>query len=249
MKILIANPNTSRAMLDLMVQEARQASRPGTEITGIAADIGVSYISTRSEMAIAGYALLDSLARHHAGHDAIIVGAFYHALVPAAKELMPLPVIGLAEAGMRAAQLLGTRIGLIGIGAPARAMASDLLAGLHMEGVTVCTRPLSLTGTALVEDQAGAEAAVVELGLAAVREDHADVLVLGGAAFAGMAPRLTERLPVPVVSPMHYAVGYAELAVLSGWRKPTTGAYGPPDAKPTTGLGPELARLFPAPPG
>ena len=71
-------------------------------------------------MAIAGYALLDTVARRHNGYDAVIVGAFCHAFVPATKELMPVPVVGIAEASMRAAQILGRRIAIIGLGAPDR---------------------------------------------------------------------------------------------------------------------------------
>ena len=244
MKILIANPNTSTPMLDLMVEEGRASCRPGTEVSGLAADFGVSYIATHSELAIAGHALLDTLARHHRGHDAVVVGAFCHAFVAAAKELMPLPVIGLAEAGLRAAQLLGRRIGIIGIGDPARGAGDELVASLGAGAEVVATRVLPLSGTELAADQARADDATVELGLAAVGEDRADVLILGGAAFAGMARRIAARLPVPVISPVHYAIGLAELTVLAGWRKPSAGSYASPGAKATSGLGPELAAFF-----
>jgi Asp/Glu/hydantoin racemase len=125
-------------------------------------------------------------------------------------------------------------------------MMHELAADVGLADALAGVRALRLSGAAMMADPAGAEGAVVELGLAAVREDGADVLVLGGAAFAGMAARIAPRLPVPVVSPVHYAVGLAELAVLSGWRKPTAGAYVAPEAKPTSGLGPALAALFPA---
>ena len=131
MKILIANPNTSTDMLALMLEEAHRGCRPGTEVAGIAADFGVPYIASHSEMAIAGHALLDSLARHHEGHDAVVVGAFCHAFVAAAKELMPVPVIGLAEAGVRAAQIHGRRICIIGLGA-SRTRSGSISSGAGM---------------------------------------------------------------------------------------------------------------------
>lgn len=244
MRVLIANPNTSRTMLDLMVEEGRRNCRPGTEIDGIAADFGVSYIATHSEMTIAGYALLDSLARHHQGYDAIVVGAFAHPLVAGAKELMPIPVVGLAEAGMRAAQLLGRRISILGIGSPGRGTNQEGIVALGMDKEVVSIRVLPLSGTELAADQERADVEVIKLGNAAVNEDHADVLVLGGAAFTGMAERIAGRLPVPVVSPLHYAIGMAELIVRSGWRKPSDGTYSPPGEKHTEGLTPELAAFF-----
>jgi len=247
-KILVVNPNTSRAMLGRMLDEARASCCEGTQVSGAAAAFGVPQISTRAELALAGHALLDAIARHQAGHDAIVIGAFYHEFVPAAKELASVPVVGIAEAAMRAAQMLGRRVAILGLGAGDRGLMEDLAAELAMESMVVATRALPRTGAALLEDPGSAHDALVELGLACVREDRADVLVLGGAAFAGMAPPLAARLPVPVVSPVHYAVGLAELIVLAGWARPSAGAYAPPGPKATSGLGPELAALFPPPP-
>jgi Asp/Glu/hydantoin racemase len=244
LRILIANPNTTAAMTELMLAEARAAAWPGIEIEGASAEFGVPYIATRSEMAIAGHALLDLLARRHAGFDAIVVGAFCQPFVAAAKELMPVPVLGLTEAGMRAAQLYGRRIGIIGMGALDRAATDDIITELdlreHMAGV----RNLTLSGTELAADQLAADTAVIELAERAIVEDNADVLVLGGAAFAGMAARIAPRLPVPVVAPTAYAVGFAATMVRAGWRKPTVGTYATVGPKATLGLGPQLGAFF-----
>jgi Asp/Glu/hydantoin racemase len=246
-RILVVNPNTSSDMLALLLAEARAACRPGTEVSGVAAEFGVPQIGNRVEMALAGHALLEVVARHAPGHDAVVVGAFYQALVPAVKELLPVPVIGLAEAALGAARLLGSRIAILGLGSSERGLMEELAAALGVSDALVGVRALPLSGAALMADPAGADAAVVALGLAAVGEDGADVLVLGGAAFAGMAARIAPKLPVPLVSPVGYAVGLAELVVLSGWRKPTVGAYAAPEAKSTIGLGAALASMFPSP--
>ncbi len=244
MRILIANPNTSERMTELMVHEGQRASRPDTEVAGVPAAFGVPYIATRSETVIAGYALLETLARHHADYDAVIVGAFCHAFVPAAKELLPIPVVGLVEAGLRAAQLLGRRISIVGIGAPGRGMNDELLAELDVRTDVASIRILDLSGTALAGDQQRADAEVVRLCEAAVAEDHADVVVLGGAAFSGMGERISREVSVPIVSPVTFAVSFAETFVRAGWRKPRAGTYSPPDVKTTTGIGPELAAFF-----
>jgi Asp/Glu/hydantoin racemase len=244
MKILLANPNTSETMTALMVAEARRHCRLDTEIDGLTADFGVPYIATRSEMAIAGYALLDNLARRFRGYDAIVVGAFCQTLVPPAKELIPLPVIGIAEAGMRAAQIFGRRISIIGIGAPDRGANEEIVAELGVATQIVSIRRLPISGTDLAGDQSKAEAAVIEEGHKAVDDEHADVLLFGGAAFAGMAERVADRLPVPVISPVPHAIALAEVAVRTGWRQPTKGSCSPPPPKPTKGLGQELSTFF-----
>ncbi len=244
MRILIANPNMTQRMTDLMVAEARRFCRPNTEITGISAEFGVSYIATRSEMAIAGHALLDCLAKHHHDHDAVIIGAFCHSFVDAAKELIPKPVIGIAEAGMRAAQFFGKRISLIGIGDTNRCANEEIIESLHMERDVSSVRLLNLSGTDLADAQEEADAAVVALCREAVTADHCDVVVLGAAALAEMAGRIAGDVPVPVISPIPYAVAIAEQAVLSGWRVPAAGTYMPPGQKQTKGISDELSDFF-----
>lgn len=244
MRILIANPNMTQRMTDLMVTEARRFCRPDTEIDGLSAEFGVSYIATRSEMGIAGYALLDCLAKHHHDFDAVIVGAFCHSFVDSAKELTPKPVIGIAEAGMRAAQFFGKRISLISVGDSNRCANEETVESLHMERDVVSVRLLDLSGTDLANDQESADAEVVRICRQAVTEDNADVLVMGGAAFAEMADRIAKDLPVPVISPVPYAVAIAEQAVLTGWRVPAAGSYSQPGKKGTKGLGDALSGFF-----
>lgn len=244
MRILIANPNTSSHILGRMVDEARRYCRDDTEIVGMAAEFGVPYIANRSEVAVASHALLDLLSRHYRDFDGVVVGAFCPVLTDPAKELMPIPVVGIAEASLRAALLLGRRPSIIGMGGPERGENQELIAHLGMRRDVVSVRVLDITGDVLAKSQEKADAEAIRQGLAAVTEDHADVLVMGGAAFAGMAERIADRLPVPVVSPIPYAVSFLETIVRSGWRKPSAGTFRPPEKKPTSGLGEALATLF-----
>jgi Asp/Glu/hydantoin racemase len=244
MRILIANPNVTQRMTDLMVAEARRHCRADTVITGVSAEFGVSYIANRSEMAIAGHALLDILARHHGDHDAVVIGAFCHSFVDAAKELVPKPVVGLAEAGMRAAQFFGKRISLISVGDRNRCANEEMVEDLNMTREVVSIRLLNLSGTDLANDQEKADDAVIATCRAAVEEDNADVVVLAGAAFAEMAGRIAGEVPVPVITPVPYAVAIAEQAVLTGWRVPTAGSYAQPGRKETKGLGEALSGYF-----
>jgi allantoin racemase len=244
MRILIANPNMTKAMTEFMVEEAEQFCRPDTQISGISAEFGVSYIATRAEMAIAGHALLDCLAKHHQDYDAVIIGAFCHSFVDAAKELTPLPVIGIAEAGLRTAQYFGKRIGLISVGGPGRAANEETVSDLCLQQSVAAIRLLDQSGTDVAKDQKQFDGEVTRLGQRMVEEDDVDVLVLGGAAFAKMAGRIAGELPVPVISPVPYAVALAEQAVLSGWQVPTAGTFAQPGKKTVKGLSSELAEMF-----
>lgn len=244
MKILIANPNTSQRMTDIMVEEAKQFCREDTQVVGLAARFGVPYIATRSEVSIAGYALLELLAAEYKNYDAVVIGAFCHSLVAAAKELLPIPVIGIAEASMRSAMFWGNRVSIIGIGTHERGANEEIVSELNMDASVASINILPLSGTELAADQMRADREVIKLGLSAIDKNYADVLVLGGAAFSGMAQRVREHLPVPVISPVPYAITLAETAVLTGWRKPNRGTFAPPGLKQLDGVSSDLASLF-----
>ena len=75
-----------------------------------------------------------------------------------------------------------------------------------------------------------------------VTETGADVIVLGGAPLAGLAEKVRERIPVPVVDQVQAAVKQAETLIALKPRKATAGTFRRPGAKATKGLADALAR-------
>ncbi|MEV8467668.1 aspartate/glutamate racemase family protein [Fluviibacterium sp. DFM31] len=245
MRLLFLNPNTSTSMAETMAAEARRIAAPGTQIDVHSAGFGSSYISTRSEAAVAGHALLSSIAAHYDGHDAIIVGAFIiPAVSQAAKEFAPVPLIATGEAGLATAQLLGPRFSILSIGAPARKMTFELVEALGQLPRLASIRDMGVSGTDLVDRQQAADDTAVALALDAIETDLADVIVLGAGSMEGMADRIRDRIPVPVVSPVASAVIMAEGLVRMGHRKPTAGAFAGPEGIAMTGLDPALSSFF-----
>ncbi len=245
MRILFANPNTSEAMTALMVAEARRVAAAGTVVDAATAGFGSAYIATRAEAAVAGHALLATLARHYDGHDAIVVGAFIiPAVVQAAKELMPVPVIATGEAGLAIASLLSRRFAILTIGAPARKMTEEVVEAAGLAGRLAGLYDMGLTGTALTEDQTAADDKAVALACEAVERDLADAIVLGAGSMEGMARRIAHRVPVPVVSPVGAAVCQAEALVRMGLGKASAGAYAAPQDLAMTGIDADLAAFL-----
>ena len=113
MRLLLANPNTTKAMTERVAIVARAAASPGTEIVAVTGKVGVPYIATRAEAAVAGRTTLELMAEHAGGCDAAIVAAFGDPGLGGARELMSVPVIGLAEAAMLTACMLGRRFAIV----------------------------------------------------------------------------------------------------------------------------------------
>jgi Asp/Glu/hydantoin racemase len=85
---------------------------------------------------------------------------------------------------------------------------------------------------------------LVSLANRAVEQDDADVVILSGAPLAGLAAKVRDRIPVPVVDPTAAAVRQAETLVTLKPRKATAGTFRRPDPKPTIGLAKALAAVI-----
>ena len=75
-------------------------------------------------------------------------------------------------------------------------------------------------------------------------EDGADVVILSGAPLAGLAAKVRDRIPVPVVDPVAAAVRQAETLAMLKPRKAVAGTFRRPDPKPTRGLAAPLAAII-----
>ena len=66
MKILCVNPNTTQAVTDIVLAEARRHAAPGTQVAGVTAGSGVAIVTNEAENALAARAALDLVSAHHA---------------------------------------------------------------------------------------------------------------------------------------------------------------------------------------
>ncbi|MEO0829139.1 MAG: aspartate/glutamate racemase family protein, partial [Pseudomonadota bacterium] len=106
-RLLLINPNTTTAMTDRMASIAAEVAGPSATVVARTAARGVPYIASRAEAQLAGAELLDILANDAADCDAAIVAAFGDPGVIAAREVFDLPIVGMAEAAVMTAALLG----------------------------------------------------------------------------------------------------------------------------------------------
>jgi Asp/Glu/hydantoin racemase len=236
MRLLLLNPNTSQSVTDRIAAAARAVAGPGTELIPVTAPRGVPYIATRAEATIGGAVALELLADLQGRYDVAVIAAFGDPGLGGARELFPVPVIGLAEAGMLTACMLGRSFAIVTFSQSLEPWYEECVAwhGLRERCAGVHALPGSFQSISGVQDEK--EDLLVELAQRAVDVGHADVVVLAGAPLAGLARRVRERIPVPVVDCVEAAVKQAEALAALGPRKAERGTFRRPAAKPTLGL-------------
>ena len=243
-KLLVINPNITESVTRLIGDEARRAASPGTEITLQTAPLGVAYIETRFEAVIGAYATAVVAAEHAAGHDAVIVAAFGDPGVAGLREALDVPVIGITEAALASASLLGNRFSIIAISQRTVAWYRETVEQCGHISRLASIRPL---GEA-IRDIGGVQDEHVrrlkENCITAIEADGADVLILAGAPLAGLARTIAAEIPVPLVDGVSSAVQHAETLVRLNPGKAQRGSFAPPPPKPNAGLPEPIRRLL-----
>lgn len=244
MRLLVVNPNISDSVTQLIGAEARRVAAPGTGITLRTAPFGVAYIETRFEALIGAYAVANVVAEHAAGHDAVIVAAFGDPGVPGVREVLDVPVVGITEAALASACLLGQRFSIVAISRRITAWYRECVAANGLIGRLASIRSLDQPLRDIGAVQHEHARRLRELCNTAVEDDGADAIILAGAPLAGLARHLEGELPVPVVDGVSSAVRHAESLVALAPGSARAGSFAPPPAKPNAGLPPALQALL-----
>jgi len=246
MKILVANPNTTEAVTDRCVREAQASASPGTHIVGATATFGVAIVSTAAENAIAAHAALDLVATHRTGCDAVVIAMSFDTGAHAARQLFGLPVIGITESALHTACLAGNRFGLVVSGAVSVPLYQDLIDRLGLRARMAALEVTALGSVAAYLDEAAIEQSLLAAAQRLAARPEVDVIVLAGAASAGVARRIQDKLRHPLVDGVAAAIRQAETLValnLAPRTPPRRLAAG----EPSTGLSPSLRRAFETP--
>ena len=240
MRILVANANTTEAITEACVAAARRAASPGTEIIGATPAFGPRVISTRAENAIAGHALLETLAAHAGQVEAAILAVSHDTALEAARQLMPCPVIGMTEAACLTACMLGGRFGVLTLGQAGP--YEELVARHGLSARCGAVHGIPATPQDTLRDPERVQAMLVE-AIDAL-SSRADSVVLAGAVLAGMDRILQPRAKLPLLDGIRCAVKLAETLVGMKLPRPSAGSYAPPRGRDAIGLSMPLAALL-----
>ena len=244
MKLLVINPNITESVTRLIGDEARRAASAGTEIALRTAPFGVAYIETRFEAVIGAYAAAVVAAEHAPGHDAVIVAAFGDPGVPGLREALDVPVVGVTDAALASASLLGSRFSIIAISPRIGVWYRETVeqCGLISRLASIRALDQPIRDVNAIQDQHARR--LQELCMTAIDNDGADVLIIAGAPLAGLARGIAPEIPVPVVDAVASAVQQAEALVRLKPAAARSGSYAPPPAKPNAGLPEPIRRLL-----
>lgn len=236
MRILVINPNTTASMTDKIRETALAVAAPGTEIVALNPADGPVSIEGHYDEAFCLPGLLEETRKGvSCGADAVVIACFDDPGLDACREIVDVPVIGICEAAMAAASMVGHGFSVVSTLERAIPIIETLAFKYGFERQCRRVRAAAIPVLALEEDGGGAAAKVRDQVLAAIDEDRAEAVLLGCAGMTDLADALTRETGVPVIDGVAAAVKFAEALVGLGLKTCKRGAYAPPRIKPYSG--------------
>src|SRR4051812_22899151 len=246
-EILLINPNTTRSITDLVLKTARTFASPGTTLRAVSGAFGPRYIASRVGYAIAGHAAVDALANDKGRKDVVVLACFGDPGLAALKEVSPVPVVGMAEASVLQGCALGGRFSIVTGGERWEAMLGGFVATLGLASRLASVRTVAPTGADIARNPKAAMALLARGCQACVKEDRADVVILGGAGLAGLAAQLAAKVDVPLLDGVACAISMAESLAQQKPAKARTGQLSKAAPVESIGLSNGLAKLIGTP--
>lgn len=238
MRILLLNPNTSRAMTAKIAAAAREVAGPGVEVAAVCPEPGRGPEAVESHVdEVAAAAAVVELVRADlatGGSDAYVIACFGDPGLDAARELVEAPVVGIAEAAMHVAAVAGRRFAIVTTLGRTLGRARDLVARYGMDSACAHYRAVEIPVLALEEAGSGTVRTIEQVCLEALDApagEAADVIVLGCAGMADLCDRLSVRVGAPVIDGVAAAVGLAAGMARMRVRTGLRGEYAPPPVR------------------
>jgi allantoin racemase len=218
MRILVLNPNSSDAVTGAIMQSARRAAGPTTELIGVTTKGGTRNIDSAFGDYLSGAFVLRTGLEAVEVHkpDAVVLAGFGRVGIDALKEAMVIPVVSIAEASMAMACLLGHRFTTLTMLQQFIPYQQDLVRLFGFEAKCASVRAININVEECVIER---ERTLVELKVQiqrVVAEDRAEVVILACAGLCGYDMELTRLAGVPVLDPVAVGVKVAESLVALG---------------------------------
>jgi allantoin racemase len=211
MRMLIINPNSDPKMTEAICKSASEFARDRFEVVCKATPGAPKFIETYGDDLVTAPGMLKLVEQHEAECDAFVVACHGDPNLDAIKEKTKKPVVGIGEASMKIASMLGHSFSVVTTAKRSIPPKEAQARKYHLQDLLVSVRAPESDASDCGDDQL-----FLDLAKAAVEEDLAEVIVLGCAGLTGMDKLIQEKLGVPTLDGVVCALMVAEGLVRYG---------------------------------
>jgi len=194
MKILIINPNSDPGMTEAIAKTAGDFAGNEYEVTCLGTPGAPAFIESYEDAAQAAPGMTELVRKNEDAFDGFVIACHSDPNLDVMKEITHKPVVGIGEASMKLASMLGHRFSVLSDNAHSIPNKQDLARKYHLENALASVRAPAISG-----DRKSAEDIYAESASSAIGEDGAEVLVLGCAGLTGLDKSIENRTGAPVL--------------------------------------------------
>lgn len=237
MRILLINPNTSPGFTAKIQEIAEKYALPGTRVQATNPKSGPRSIESIYDELLSSPGTLEVALENLDQFDAFVIACYSdHPTVYALREITEKPVLGIAEASMYVACMLGHRFSVVTTNREWEPLLWDAVRHYGMAERCASVRSTGMPVLAL--ESASPEetyAMILNASKQAMEQDGAEVICLGCAGMTGLDKKLESELHVPVVDGVVSALKLLEGLIGYGVRTSKRLAYSRPGYKELLG--------------
>ena len=221
-RLVVINPNSTRAATRSIAEAVAVFGNDQTTIDCLTIDSGPPSIEKQRDVDRVVPHVLERIVAEAPSAAGFVIACYSDPGVFAARELVDVPVFGVAQATLGFAASMGAAIGVVTLrpASAARHMAYARALGLSQR--IVAARAAQVSVVDLMEDQAVGRR-MLACAEQLVLQDGADLVVLGCCGMSRFRQEIEDVLGVPVLDPTQVAVGAALTAIRASYRTPPLG--------------------------
>jgi len=193
MKIMIINPNSDLEMTDIIQKNAEKYANGEFEVICKPTPGAKKYIESYEDVAISSMGMIRLIRENEKYFDGFLIACGCDPNLDLIKEITTKPVVGIAEAAMKIASMLGHRFAILSSRKSSVPGVEDLIYKYHMNDLGFAQ--VSKKGISHYRN----EEDLFNTAKLAIEEGGAEVIVLCCAGSAGLDRVLEKRLGVPVL--------------------------------------------------
>ena len=194
MKILIINPNSDQEITRAIQKTADNFSGGEFETVCQATPGAPQFIETYEDEIKAAPGMIQLVRENEGKFDALVIACHCDPNLEVMKEITQKPVVGIGEASLKLASMLGHRFSVISSTRHSIPIKEALVRKYNLQDILASVRsPEAEKSEGTDEDK------YTKAAKAAIEEDKAEVIVLGCAGMTGLDKHIEEKLGAPVL--------------------------------------------------
>ncbi|HUU78172.1 MAG TPA: aspartate/glutamate racemase family protein [candidate division Zixibacteria bacterium] len=194
MKILIINPNSDLEMTKSIQTSAENFVQGDFEVVCLSTPNAPKFIETYEDATKAAPGMIELIRKNEKKFDAFVVACHCDPNLDTMKEITTKPIVGIGEASMKLASMLGHRFSVVSTAKHSIPNKEALIRKYHLQDLMASVRAPERDTSNCTDEEKYLQAAKL-----AIEKDMAEVIVLGCAGMTGLDKKLQQKLGVPVL--------------------------------------------------